>query len=366
MSQKSIEIYVRSSPLGSDGIHWRNISKDGQPVEEPEVLKSRIVTKDNGKKATINSLISDTKPSIVLAQYDGRILLEVTGLEASKERSLQLGRRITEVVLWVGDDSEEVELQLRNLAAGAILSIRDEDSAFLKLIRDAIQFDNLNGFRVDQDAIAQLSAPPEACAELSPLSPLEQDNFTVWKSPRAIVSNEDLQFLAQQIRQNFLPKTEQPVVVIAEIKISKNQDECLEYRGNIWKEPVQDKVSTNHTLSPMINPEETTSSDYPERNSAYFTNGLIVTGVVIALLMIGIMISFSPKPQPATKAAPKMTPVSPSQETTIFNSPLPSSPNLKPLLEMVPNLTPTLLPKEMTTPNVPAGLEEDQGHLALV
>jgi len=134
MSQTSIEIYVRSSPLGSKGIHWRNISKDGQPIEEPEMLKSRIILKDNGKKATINSLINDTKPSVVLARYDDKILLEVTGLEASKERSSQLGRRITEVVLWVGDASPEVELQLRKLYACAMLSLWDKSSAFPKTI----------------------------------------------------------------------------------------------------------------------------------------------------------------------------------------------------------------------------------------
>lgn len=87
MSQSQVVIYVRSSPLGDVGIHWRNISKSGHPIEEPDILKQRVIKRDDGKQVTINSLINETKPSLILAKYDGKIILEVTGLDASEARS---------------------------------------------------------------------------------------------------------------------------------------------------------------------------------------------------------------------------------------------------------------------------------------
>lgn len=232
MSQNSIEIYVRSSPLGPVGIHWRNVSKDGQPMEEPEILKSRIVTRDNGKKATINSLINDTKPSIVLARYENKILLEVTGLEASEERSSQLGRRITEVVLWIGDASAEVEAQLRQLTACAMLDIWDKDSTFLKVIRDAIRFENLNDFRVDQVAIKQLYVQPD----VEIFSVLEDAqtrcNFSVWSTPEVVETKQQSYLLASQIVHTSLPQADYPVIVVGEFK-----DNRLEYKSNVWRQP---------------------------------------------------------------------------------------------------------------------------------
>lgn len=313
MSQNAIEIYVRSSPLGSDvGIHWRNVSKDEQPMEEPEILKSRIVTKDNGKKATINALINDTKPSIVLARYENKILLEVTGLEASEERSSQLGRRITEVVLWVGDASAEVEAQLRKLAACAMLGSRNKDSTFLKVIRNAIRFENLDDFRVDQVAIGQIPANPEAYVEFSLSSPLEQSDPSVWCSPDVITRNEHLQSLAQQISQTSLPDTDKPVVVVAEFK-----DECLEYKGNIWKAPIQ-PMEAIASAPDEIETEKKTLPVQPETKS-FSTTRIIILGITTAIAALAIILMSlqlrppvetnpgltTPQPNPTSSSLPK-------------------------------------------------------------
>jgi hypothetical protein len=330
MNQNSIEIYVRSSPLGSNGIHWRKISEVGQPIEEPQVLKSRVVTKSNGKPGTINSLINDIKPSIILARYEGKILLEVTGLEASKERSAQLGRRITDVVLWVGDASEEVELQLRQLAALAILSIRDEDAHFLKVIRDAIQFEDLNDFRVDQAAIAGLSTQPEASSEISSLSIPDQSDASSWLSSEEITSNEHLHTLAQKIKRVSLPGADEKptIVVVAEVK-----GEYLDYKGDVWKEeaPSQPEATiVRESEGGEDDAEKKTPSELPE-TKVVPPPRLLILGIVVTIAIliaattaITTMRNHQETAPPATAPAPNSTTTSLTQEIT---TPKTSSPN---------------------------------------
>jgi hypothetical protein len=344
MNQNSIEIYVRSSPLGPVGIHWRNISKNGQPMEEPEVLKSRIITKDNGKQATINSLINDTKPSVVLARYEDKILLEVTGLEASKERSSQLGRRITEVVLWAGDASTEVESQLRKLAACAMLSISNKDSTFLKIIRDAIRFEDLNAFQVDQVAIKRLTAEPDVYLEIFSQAVSDQSNPAVWSSPELITSDERLRSLAHQISQVPLPKTEQPVVIVSDLK-----NERLDYRGDIWKAPIQlQPVEVPVVLPEKADSESKKKAPPTQPKTLSFSTTRLILGVasaVVALIIILISLQLEPpvettpgltapsKPTPtasapskptAPAATPKTTPPKPTSDAKTTTKVIPS------------------------------------------
>ena len=334
MSQTSIEIYVRSSPLGSKGIHWRNISKDGQPIEEPEMLKSRIILKDNGKKATINSLINDTKPSVVLARYDDKILLEVTGLEASKERSSQLGRRITEVVLWVGDASPEVELQLRKLYACAMLSLWDKSSAFPKTIRDAIRFKDLNDFQVDQAAIKQLYTQTGTYLETFSQTPLEQGTSSVWATSETINSDNHLHSLAHQIIQSLLSESEQPVVIIAETK-----NDCLEYRGNIWKAPVQ-------PIKPPVLVQKELDSKSEKKNSCTQpettlppTNRIVILGVILAIAILVIALT-SLQPKSPMEMAPVLT-APPKPTPTAIVTPKPAEPPTSKPQTTPPKPTPT-------------------------
>lgn len=317
MSQTSIEIYVRSSPLGSKGIHWRNISKDGQPTEEPEMLKSRIILKDNGKKATINSLINDTKPSVVLARYDDKILLEITGLEASEVRSSQLGRKITEVVLWVGDASPEVELQLRKLYACAMLSLWDKSSAFPKTIRDAIRFKDLNDFQVDQAAIKQLYAQTGTYLETFSQTPLEQGTSSVWATSETINSDNHLHSLAHQIIQSLLPESEQPVVIIAEIK-----NDCLEYRGNIWKAPIQ-PIKPPVLLQKELDSKSEKKNSWTQPETALPpTNRIVILGVILAIAILVIALT-SLQPKSPMEMAPVLTaPPKPTPTATVTPQPM--------------------------------------------
>ena len=350
MNQNLIEIYVRSSPLGSVGIHWRNISKNGQPMEEPEILKSRIINRGNGRKATINYLINDTKPSVILARYKGKILVEVTGLEASKERSTQLGRRITEVVLWVGDASTEVESKLRKLAAYAILSVWDENSALLKSIRDAIHFEDLDAFRVDQVGIEQLSADTDTDAENFSPKALNHSNPSVWSCPESITNDERLYSLAHQITQVPLPKTENPVVIVAEIK-----NGCLEYRGDIWKTPVQ-LATKPVALTEEVKPQcEKKTLPTQARPTLFLTRSLIlgITSAIAALIII--LMSLQPKPSvettpdlTATPNPPQTTTSTPNLTTTLTPD-LTAAPNLPQTTTSTPNLTTAPAPKSKIT-----------------
>ena len=238
MSHNHVEIYVRSSPLGEVGIHWRNISKPEQPKEEPDVLKQRVIERNDGKQVTINSPINDTKPFLILARYQNKVLLELTGLDAAEARSRRMGRRISEIVLWVGDDSPETESQLRKLGACALLSFWSKESTFLSAIRSSIDFDGLNGFKVNTQQIEQLYTEADTHLDrlLSKVSPsVINTSEPVWSTQQEIDTESELYNLLNQISQTSLPETEQPVVVVTEFKKEGDRQQIV-YKGNVWVE----------------------------------------------------------------------------------------------------------------------------------
>lgn len=336
MSQSQVVIYLRSSPLGDVGIHWRNISKDEQPIEEPDILKQRVIKRNDGKQqVTINSLINETKPSLILAEYHGKIILEVTGLDASEARSERMGRRISEVVLWVGDaSSKEVEPKLRQLAACALLSFWSKERTFATTIRNAVYFDGLNSFKVNADEIKQLydDADKNLDSDLSvsPSSETDSPNL-VWSTLLEINSEKQLHALARQISQISQTQTllldgEQPVVVVAELK-RNNDDQQIIYSRNavLSHEPVdeqtvtapQDKLETESQKKTSIL-SQTTASRPADRIAIFVIILLVVTFATVVIQTTQPQI---PSPPPTLSPTPAPTP---TPETEQGSTPQPS------------------------------------------
>lgn len=334
MSHSPVKIYVRSSPLGEVGIHWRNISKPEQPKEEPLVLKKRVIERSDGKQVTINSLINDTKPSLILARYDDKVLLELTGLDAAEARSRKMGRRISEIVLWFGDDSPETESQLRKLAACALLSFWSKESTFLTAIRSSIDFDGLNGFKVNSQQIEQLYAEADSHLDrlLSKVSPSVISNSEpVWSTQERIIeADSQLYDLVNQISQTSLPQTEQPVVVVTEFKKESDRQQIV-YKGNIWVEKKRPATTPEAVPPPEpALPQETVPipEAVPTPKSAAKIRLVILRIILPILIALAILLitqspvltpthspiptlTSTPKPNPTLIPQPAKTPVSP-------------------------------------------------------
>lgn len=334
MSHSPVEIYVRSSPLGEVGIHWRNISKPEQPKEEPVVLKKRVIERSDGKQVTINSLINDTKPSLILARYENKVLLELTGLDAAEARSKRMGRRISEIVLWVGDDSPEAESQLKKLAACALLGFWSKESTFLTAIRSSIDFDGLNGFKVNSQQIEQLHTDASTHLDrlLSEVSPsVINTSEPVWSTPKTIDAQSQLYDLVNQISQTSLPQTEQPVVVVTEFKKEGDRQQVV-YKGNVWVEKKRPAPTPEpaKTPEPLPTPEPATTPEPVPTPKPAAKIRLVILRIILAILIaLAILLiaqspaltpTHSPKltptltPTPSLNPQPVMTPISPDNQ----------------------------------------------------
>ncbi|MEO1373517.1 MAG: hypothetical protein AAFW70_04155 [Cyanobacteria bacterium J06635_10] len=345
MNDNQVEIYVRSSPLGEVGIHWRNISKPEQPMEEPVVLKQRVINRDDGQKVTINSLINDTKPSLILARYENKVLLELAGLDATEARSQKMGRRISEIVLWVGDDSPEVESKLRKLAACALLSFWEKESTFLTTIRNSIDFDGLNDFKVDAEQIEQLY--DNADKHLNDLFPevYSSDINTpdlVWSTPKTIdIQSPEFKVLVKGIRQTSLPETEQPVeavVVVAQLKKEGDKPkghalrdrQLLDYKGNVWKaEPVTVKSPQQETVPPpqqeTVDPESVSNA---KKNYNLMVLFIILLIAILTLIILTLIYINQPTPTPKPTTTPTPNPTqTPTPTATPTSTPTPTPQN---------------------------------------
>ncbi|MEH2363746.1 hypothetical protein [Nostoc sp.] len=122
----NFEIYVKTSALGQTGIHWRSIkSEEHQPVEVPDLIKRQVIGEENGQRAIVNDLINEVKPSLLILRDKEKLLLEITGIE-SPQRSIRLGRKVFNSMVWIADDIEENEVVLRKIACSAIQNILEK------------------------------------------------------------------------------------------------------------------------------------------------------------------------------------------------------------------------------------------------
>lgn len=290
MNTNQIQIYVRSSALGPAGIHWRNVSKPEQPKEEPEILGQAVVP-DEGSKISIDSAINTVKPCLVLAKYDGQILLEVTGIDATRERCEQEGRRISEVVLWVGDDNKETEEKLRKLAYCALLSLWNPESKFRTAISSSIEFDGLNDYKVNVENLLNIYDDPKDYISEELLIPgldlidqISQD-WLVKNDLERIEANEEVVQLANRLLQASFDELDIAIAIV-EIKQKENKI-YLNYRTYIvekFAEPSKDKepevAPSPITLSPSPRPPQHPETD---RKKKLF---IAILGLLLILLII--------------------------------------------------------------------------------
>ena len=289
MTTDRVKIYVRSSPLGPVGIHWRNVTNPEQPKEDPEILMEQVVP-DGESKVTVNSAIYDVKPCLILAKYSGKIFLEVTGLEAAPDRSAKLGRRISEVVLWVGDDDKKTEERLRKLAYCALLGLWNPESKFRTVISASIEFDGLNDYKVNVENLLNIYDDPKDYISEELLIPgldlidqISQD-WLVKNDLERIEANEEVLQLANRLLQASFEGLD-VAIAIAEIK-QKEKKICLNYRTHIVEKIAElPKDPESEVSPPPINPPLPPIPPQPPKPDGKKKLLLALLGLLLILLI---------------------------------------------------------------------------------
>jgi hypothetical protein len=196
----NFEIYVKTSALGQTGIHWRHIeSEERQPVEVPSLIKRQVIKEENGQIAIVNDLINEVKPSLLIFRNkdDEKLLLEITGIE-SPQRSIRLGRKVFNSMVWIANDTEENEVVLRKIAYSAIQNILQKDFSLSEMIEKSVEFYGLEEFRVN------LKEVNEYIGHLEPVDILDIESYQEYQIEHK--SSENLEKLAEELRNYPLPK----------------------------------------------------------------------------------------------------------------------------------------------------------------
>ncbi len=199
----NFEIYVKTSALGQTGIHWRHIeSEERQPVEVPSLIKRKVIKEENGQIAIVNDLIDELKPSLLILRdnENTKLLLEITGIE-SPQRSIRMGRKVFNSMVWIADDKQENEVVLRKIAYNAIQNILQKDFLLRKMIEKSVEFYGLEEFRVNLEEVNEY---------IGHLEPVDSHPFSNIESYQQYQiehkSSKSLEKLAEELRNYPLPK----------------------------------------------------------------------------------------------------------------------------------------------------------------
>jgi hypothetical protein len=216
----------------------------------------------------INDIIQSESPSVVLGRYDDRLLLLVTGLEASERVDFQ-GRKIRNSVAWIGEDNEANEQKLRAIAAYTLRGLLDID------IDKAVKFGGEFGFEVAFDTIARFKVD-------------EVQQFNAKLESKIGRNTEYLRNdVAYELEERCLPQDNDfnniPLVVVTGIKSVNALKQANVWRGlsNLvpgegWLEPYKKSYSSETALA-------SSSQTHQKKNSLIFA---ILLGAVIPIAMI--------------------------------------------------------------------------------
>ena len=300
-----MEIYIQSRGYSQDDDYcWR--------PEAPGIIRTNRV----------NDLIQSESPSVVLTRYNGKLLLLVTGLEAS-ERTDFHGRKIRNSVAWVDKDCKKNEEKFRGIAVYALRGLLEDD------IDKAVKFGGEDGFEVSFDTIDTITK----------LNIKEVGNLDA-ECERKIGKNfKDFRdALVGELQEHHLPRgndfSKSPLVVVTGIK-----SEVALKQAGVWR-----------GLSNLVQGEEWKDYKYCPSEQAEAGSTLIFPFLFIFLMpTISIIFFFNlylllsqpqPKPNQETQLLPQ--PVSPSTQPVQSSSP--QSQVLENKLNAAPEISETQTP----------------------
>ncbi|NEO33115.1 MAG: hypothetical protein F6K36_22360 [Symploca sp. SIO3C6] len=260
MNNELMEIYVQSRGFSQeDGYCWL--------PEKPSILAT----------SQVSDLIQSESPSLVLGRYSSKLLLLVTGLEASKRRDFR-DRKIRNSVVWVSEDSEQEQRILRMIAVRAL---RDWDS-LREDINVAVQFGSEQGFQVLFEEIKLLTMKGKDLPASGQLNNDEELNYKISKNLA-----ERKQELANLLEQYSLPKREGSLLVVTEIKAEETLVKAQVWRGlsnlvnsDNWK-VIGTQVTPNASKSSALSFGQVGEKSAKDKSLALVMFAAVVAGMMM-------------------------------------------------------------------------------------
>ena len=274
----NFNVYVKTSAMGQTGIHWRRIiDENNQPVESPELVREQLMGDDNGHPVIVNGhptivndLLDEVKPSLLIYRGKGKILLEVAGIE-SPERSLRMGRKVLNLIVWEADNNEENEKIIRKIAYSAIQDIfqldpslsKQSDLSLSDMIKNSIDFYEREEFRVDLKEVNKyINKCVDSLEDITSEQNIDLENYS--ENSIKIKSNQTLQQLAQEIKNHSFPKqwegwnseTKSDGVLVVITESLEQRD--IFYQAGVWRGLASNveerKELVVQTIRPIIEP----------------------------------------------------------------------------------------------------------------
>lgn len=274
-----MEIFIQSSGRSPDfGYCW-------QPEVPPYLT-------------TISKLIQSESPSVVLARFQGELILLTTGLESPEKKDFR-DRPIRHSVCWRCSDNDYDEKKIRAIAVLALRGLLSVE------VDKYIHLGGENGFEASFSELKSLSDSFLSEIGSQCLLELEDEHFQKIGKNSQDLKND----IADKLQQYRLPKGYKFIIVATGIKAEKPLEEVGAWRS----------------LSTLVKSENWRSLSKSEVQPQNFPQAAIVITVaaimVVALILLVILLHpFSPKPEVTPSPNPTTSPTQQTIEQTFQNS----------------------------------------------
>lgn len=204
-----MEIFVQSCGISVDyGYNW--VDENDVIVEKPNILNNFI------------DLLQESS-SLLIARENPKLLLVVTGIPSAR-RDYQ-NRTIFISVAWIVEDNHVYEAKIRNLASKILLPVTGEIDP-KQTIENSVTAGEENGFDVKFESLRSLlEKEPENCSPSKSLDEKDKEEVLDQKS------NDTIKKLAQDLKEQFLPEGNRPLVVVTGIQSKADFREAEVWRG---------------------------------------------------------------------------------------------------------------------------------------
>ena len=214
-----MEIFVQSCGISVDyGYNW--VDENKVIVEKPNILNNFI------------DLLQDSL-SLLIARENPKLLLVVTGIPSGR-RDYQ-NRTIFISVAWIVEDNPVYEAKIRSLASKILLSKIflpdtgeiDPKQGIKACVYDEEEnsFQEKNGFTVNFKSLRCLLEEQENSSTSKSLDEKDKEEVLDQKS------NDTIKKLAQDLKEQFLPEGDRPLVVVTGIQSYADFREAKVWRG---------------------------------------------------------------------------------------------------------------------------------------